>query len=64
MQSCEESDFTNPSLAGEELAGFKGFVVKFMIKMSRVSSQSRIIIKIYKLILHVFTMFRIFLHHH
>ena len=37
LQSCEESDFTNSALVGDILAGLKGFVVKFMIQMSRVS---------------------------
>ena len=37
LQSCEESVFTTPALIGDVMAGLKGFVVKFMIRMSRVS---------------------------
>ena len=37
LKSCEKSIFTNPEYVGDVLKGFKGFVVKFMIKMSRVS---------------------------
>jgi hypothetical protein len=36
LQSCEKSVFTDPMLVGDVMAGFKGFVVKFMIRMSRV----------------------------
>ena len=36
LQSCEESVFTNPQLVGDVMAGLKGFVIKFMIRMSRV----------------------------
>ena len=37
LQSCEESVFTDPTFVGDVMAGLKGFVVKFMIRMSRVS---------------------------
>ncbi len=37
LQSCENSVFTNPQFVGDVMAGLKGFVVKFMIRMSRVS---------------------------
>ena len=37
LKSCEESVFTDPILTGDVMAGLKGFVVKFMIRMSRVS---------------------------
>ena len=37
LQSCELSVFTDLSLVGDVMAGLKGFVVKFMIRMSRVS---------------------------
>ena len=36
LQSCENSDFTNYELVGDIFEGFKSFVVKFMMKMSRV----------------------------
>ena len=36
LQSCEESVFTNIEFVGDVMAGLKGFVVKFMIRMSRV----------------------------
>ena len=39
LQSCEKSCFTNPEFAGDVLTGFKDFVIKFMIQMSRVSFQ-------------------------
>ncbi len=38
LQSCEQSVFTDPTLVGDVMAGLKGFVVKFMIRMSRVST--------------------------
>ena len=37
LQSCEKSVFIDPKLVGDVMAGLKGFVVKFMIRMSRVS---------------------------
>ena len=37
LQSCERSYFTNEDFVGDILSGFKSFVVKFMIRMSRVS---------------------------
>lgn len=37
LQSCEDSVFLNPHIVGDVLAGMKDFVVKFMIRMSRVS---------------------------
>ena len=37
LKSCEESVFTDPTFVGDVMAGLKGFVVKFMIRMSRVS---------------------------
>ena len=36
LQSCEKSVFTDPQFVGDVMAGLKGFVVKFMIRMSRV----------------------------
>ncbi len=39
LQSCEGSVFLNPLLVRDVLGGMKSFVVKFMIRMSRVSSQ-------------------------
>ena len=46
LQSCEESVFTDPTFVGDVMAGLKGFVVKFMIRMSRVSGgiMSRIVL--------------------
>ncbi len=38
LQSCEQSVFTNPTLVGDVMAGLKGFVVKFMIRMSKVNA--------------------------
>lgn len=37
LESCENSVFTNPTFVGDVMAGLKSFVVKFMIRMSRVS---------------------------
>ena len=36
LQSCEDSVFTDTQFVGDIMAGLKGFVVKFMIRMSRV----------------------------
>ena len=36
LESCENSVFTDPAFVGDVMAGLKGFVVKFMIQMSRV----------------------------
>lgn len=38
LQACEESSFCNMDLVGDTLEGFRSFVVRFMILMSRVSS--------------------------
>ena len=38
LKSCEESVFTDSEYVGDVMAGLKGFVVKFMINMSRVSA--------------------------
>ena len=35
LSDCDNSSFCNPKLLGDELGGFKSFVVKFMIHMSR-----------------------------
>ena len=37
LESCENSVFCDESLVGDVMSGLKGFVVKFMITMSRVS---------------------------
>ncbi len=37
LKSCEDSNFTDPVIVGDTMAGLKGFVVKFMIRMSKVS---------------------------
>ena len=37
LESCEESVFTDHTFVGDVMAGLKEFVVKFMIRMSRVS---------------------------
>ena len=36
LQSCESSIFCNEDFVGDVMAGLKSFVVKFMIRMSRV----------------------------
>ena len=36
LKSCEESVFCDETLVGDIVAGLKSFVVKFMIRMSRV----------------------------
>ena len=36
LKSCEQSVFTDHTMVGDVMAGLKGFVVKFMIRMSRV----------------------------
>ena len=36
LESCEGSVFTNEEIVGDVMTGFKTFVVKFMIRMSRV----------------------------
>ena len=38
LRLCEKSIFCNQELVGDVLIGFKNFVVKFMIRMSRVST--------------------------
>jgi hypothetical protein len=40
LRSCERSYFTNPEFVGDVMTGFKGFVVKLMIQMSRDFSTS------------------------
>lgn len=37
LQSCENSVFLDPHLVRDVLGGMKSFVVKFMIRMSKVS---------------------------
>ena len=36
LQACEESSFCDMDLVGDTLEGFRSFVVRFMILMSRV----------------------------
>ena len=36
LSACENSIYCNEAVVGNELQGFKQFVVKFMIRMSRV----------------------------
>ena len=36
LQGCEQSVYCNEDLVGDTLRGMKSFVVKFMIRMSRV----------------------------
>ena len=43
LKSCQESVYTRPEVVEDVLAGLKGFVVKFMIRMSRVSSNNTLI---------------------
>lgn len=35
LKDCEKSVFCDPDFLGEHLRGFKGFIVKFMIRMAR-----------------------------
>ena len=44
LHQCEKSIFCKPDIIGDVLTGFKTFVVKFMIQMSRVSIFSSIIV--------------------
>ena len=37
LQTCERSCFCDETFVGDVMRGFKSFVVKFMIRMSRVS---------------------------
>lgn len=37
LHSCQNSELCNVNSASEGMKGLKGFVVKFMIRMSRVS---------------------------
>ena len=41
LQSCERSIFCNEDFVGDVMAGLKSFVVKFMIRMSRVRKSFR-----------------------
>ncbi len=36
LNSCENSVFCDETLVGDVMSGLKGFVVKFMIRMSQV----------------------------
>ena len=36
LESCEKSVFCDETFVGDVMAGLKSFVVKFMIRMSRV----------------------------
>ena len=47
LQSCESSSFCKEELVGDVMAGLKSFVVKFMIRMSRVSLENLIIRTLY-----------------
>ena len=38
FEDCENSIFCNLPIIKQDLPGFKAFVVKFMLKMSKVSS--------------------------
>ena len=38
LESCQNSIFTDVNLVGDVMEGLKGFVVKFMMCMSRVSN--------------------------
>ena len=39
LSSCEKSIFCNEDLVGDVMSGLKTFVVKFMIRMSKVNTQ-------------------------
>ena len=41
FEDCENSIFCNSPFVKQDLPGFKAFVVKFMLKMSKVSSVLR-----------------------
>ena len=43
LKSCQESVYTQPEFVKDVLSGLKGFVVKFMIRMSKVSSRNQCI---------------------
>lgn len=49
FEDCEKSTFCNVKHIRCELPGFKAFVVKFMLKMSKVSSFLNLKIKYYTL---------------
>jgi hypothetical protein len=40
LESCDKSIFCDHKLVGDILTGMKGFVVDFMIRMSKVNSIS------------------------
>ena len=40
LKSCEESVFCDEALVGDVMSGLKGFVVTFMITMSRVRNNT------------------------
>ena len=49
FEDCENSTFCNVEHTGYVLPGFKAFVVKFMLKMSKVSSFLNLKFKYYTL---------------
>ena len=46
LQSCEESVFCDKKFIEDVMAGLKGFVVKFMIRMSRVGQESELCVSL------------------
>ena len=42
LRSCEVSVFCNEELVRDVLAGLKTFIVKFMVRMSKVNSRHQI----------------------
>ena len=48
--SCEESIFCDESVVGKVLSGLKTFVVKFMVRMSKVVILLLVLLRIVKLL--------------
>ena len=44
LKSCEESVYCKNDIIRDTLAGFKTFVLKFMMQMSRVSSDFKLVL--------------------
>ena len=60
---CEQSVFCNEDIVGQDLSGLKTFVVKFMIRMSKVCTELCFHACSIHVCLYMF-MFRILPHHH
>ena len=46
LKSCEESVFCDETFVGDVMSGLKSFVVKFMIRMSRVRELYTVLITV------------------